>query len=229
LSTHNGKHRRRPVLIELAGPAGVGKSTLAYSLLQRLEAAPGTIWGLPSLALLGNGLGLLPTIAGLCRHSRSPLWDEARHMVRLRTLHRALPVSAPDMDLMIFDEGPVFALSWLRGFGHEVFRNEASAEWWRAALLEWAATVDAVVVLEAPDSLLAQRIRARPEAHEVKGFPDWEIALWMARFRAALDWVLAEMTRLGGPTVVRLSTADETSESVAERLLESLNGGARAH
>ena len=88
MSQLNGRHRnRRPPLIELTGPAGAGKGTLSTS----------------------------PTFTGLWLHSRSPLWVETRHMVRLQTLHRALRRPAPYSDgALIFDEGPVFAMAWLR-------------------------------------------------------------------------------------------------------------------
>jgi hypothetical protein len=215
----------RPLLIELTGPAGAGKSTLSMSLLRRLHGAPGTIWGLPVLPLLVNGMQLVPTFTSLWIHSRSPLWDETRHMVRLRTLRRALHRAAPHRDgALILDEGPVFAMAWLRGFGHETLRQHPSAEWWRTTLPEWAAILDAVVVLDAPDRLLASRIRARPHPHEVRDFPDPEIERWMARFREALDWVLAGMARHGGPTVVRLSSREEPAERIAERLIRELNG-----
>jgi hypothetical protein len=177
------------------------------------------------LPLLVNGVSLVPTFTGMWLYARSPLWDETRHMVRLRTLERILRQPTPDSDgALIFDEGPVFAMAWLRGFGHETFRRQPSAKWWETTLRQWASVIDAVVVLDAPDDLLAARIRAREREHEVKEFPDHEIARWMARFRQALDWVLAEMAQSGGPLVVRLSSQEETAELIAENLLDQLSG-----
>ena len=218
-------HLNRPLRVELVGPAGAGKSTLSTSLLRQLYGAPGTIWGQPVLPLLLNGAQLVPTFTSLWLHSRSPLWHETRHMVRLRTLQRALRQAAGHSDqVLLFDEGPVFALAWLRGFGHEAMRQPPSAEWWQTALREWAAVMDAVIVLDAPDQLLAARIRSRARAHEVKELPDPEIARWMARFRQALEWVLAEMARHDGPRVVRLSSQEEPAGWIAERVLKELSG-----
>jgi hypothetical protein len=146
-------------------------------------------------------------------------------MVRLQTLYRALRRTKGSSDqVLIFDEGPVFAMAWLRGFGHQTLREQPSAEWWQTALRQWSTLIDAVVVLDAPDQLLARRIRARPHEHEVKEFPDHEIAHWMARFREALEWVLVEMERQGGPVVLRLSSEDQPAERIAEKLLEELSG-----
>lgn len=216
--------RRTPLLVELAGPAGVGKSTLSRALLGRGAIAQGTIWGLPARSLLGNGVRLLPSLLGNCRRSRSLLWDESRHMVRLATLHRALAaIVPPDARMVVFDEGPIFALAWLRGFGHEMMRSEASEAWWQDTLQDWAAVMDAVVVVEANDALLARRIRTRPHGHEVKEFSDPEIVAWMARFRSALNWVLAGLAREGGPAVLRVTTDREPPEMLAERVGAALD------
>jgi hypothetical protein len=214
---------RRARLVELAGPAGVGKTTLSQALGRRYSAAPGSIWGLPVLPLLGNGVQLVPTFLGLWLHSRSLLWDETRHMVRLRTLDRELERGYSDRGILLFDEGPVFALAWLRGFGHPSMRAEISAGWWRATLEQWAKAVDAVIVLDAPDTLLAHRVRTRPIWHEVQAASDQEISAWMQRFRAALEWVLAGLTANGGPAVVRISTEQDDPERIAQQVLSALH------
>jgi thymidylate kinase len=218
---HNS--HRAPV-IELAGPAGAGKSTLVKALARRLDAAESTIWGLPVLPLLVNGVRLLPRFGPLWLHARSPLWHETRHVVRLQTLYGALEQNAATGNrALIFDEGPVFALAWLRGFGHETMRQQPSAEWWRVAIRDWSSVIDTILVLDAPDEVLARRIRSRPLDHEVKAFPDHEIARWMARFRESLDWVLNEMALHGSPMVIRVSSEEGASEHMAEKLADELN------
>jgi broad-specificity NMP kinase len=212
-----------PRLVELAGPAGVGKSTLVQVLQDRCTARLATIWGQPMLPLIGNGLQLLPTLFGFWRQSHSLLWDESRHLVRLQTLQKALkdgpPPSAP---IILFDEGPVFALAWLRGFGHESMRSDTAEDWWRTTLQEWSQTIDAVVVLDASDGVLARRIRTRPNWHEVKELSDPEIATWMARFRVALNWVLAGLAATGRVVIVRVSIDREHPDRIAEHVLAAL-------
>jgi broad-specificity NMP kinase len=210
--------RRTPLLVELTGPAGVGKTTLSRALLGRGGVESGSIWGLPVHSLLGNGLRLMPSLLDRCISSRSLLWGESRHIVRLETLHRKLTSGSAPLRVVLFDEGPVFALAWLRGFGHEVMRSKASEAWWQTTLRNWAGVMDAVVVVEANDALLARRIRSRPHDHEVKEFSDPEIVAWMARFREALSWVLSRLTAEGGPAVLRVTTDREPPEMLAERV-----------
>ncbi len=215
--------------MELVGPAGAGKSTLCSTLAARLSATTGMIWGLPVAPLLGNGIRLIPSFGPLWLRSRSLLWRETRHMVRLRTLQRSLERTQSGSGTVVFDEGPVFSMAWLRGFGHETMRAEPTDHWWRLTIQDWASLIDVVVVLDSPDMVLAQRIRQRAHDHEVKEFPDAEIAQWMARFRGALEWVLGELTRHGGPLVIRLSSEDQTAEWIADRITEELSGNVHGH
>jgi AAA domain len=212
-----------PRLVELAGPAGVGKSTIAHALRQRCPAQQATIWGLPMLPLLTNGMSLLPTLAEFWGRSRSLLWDESRHLVRLQTLQRRL-ANAPyqPAPIILFDEGPIFALAWLRGFGHESLRSPAANAWWQNTLQLWAKMFDVVVVLEASDRLLATRIKASPAWHEIKHASDEEIGIWMDRFRMALEWVLAGLSAAGGPAILRVATDEQPSYCIAELVVSAL-------
>ena len=219
-------HRTR--VVELAGPAGVGKSTLSRILRRRYQAEQGTVWGLPVLPLLGNGAQLVPTLLPLWLQSRRLLWDESRHMVRLKTLQGQLPrLRSAGRPALIFDEGPIFALAWLRGFGHESLRSATAEAWWQVTLHEWAATVDTVVVLDASDELVAHRIKTRPEWHEIKHASDQHIGIWIGRFRAALQWVLAGLTVNGGPAVVRIHTDERQPDHIAEQVMAALNQGSQ--
>jgi broad-specificity NMP kinase len=222
-----GRRSDVSMIVELAGPAGVGKSTLNRALAGRLAAASGTIWGQPESSLLKNGVQSIPAFFPLWRLARAPLWQETTNMVRLRALLHSLRYLERNR-AVIFDEGPVFALAWLRGFGHPVMRSLVADQWWQTAVRSWAGVIDAVVVLDAPDTLLAERIRARPNDHEVKRASDAEISIWMARFREALDWVLTELTREQGPIVVRLETSASTPEQIARQVLEAIDRGAYA-
>jgi broad-specificity NMP kinase len=215
------------MIVELAGPAGVGKSTLNRALSGPLAAVSGTLWGQPKSSLLKNGIQSIPGFIPLWRSARAPLWYETTNMVRLRTLLHSL--RNPDRSrTVIFDEGPIFALAWLRGFGHPVMRSLAADPWWQTTVHSWAGVIHAVVVLDAPDTVLAERIRVRPSDHEVKQASDAEISVWMARFREALDWVLAELTTEQGPIVVRLETTASAPEQIAQQVLDAIDRGAYA-
>jgi broad-specificity NMP kinase len=107
-------------------------------------------------------------------------------------------------------------------------RKAVSEAWWHIVFEEWTRLVDLVVVLDAPDELLARRIRCRPEDHEVKQLSDAQIARWMARFRQSLDWVLEGLSLEGGVAVLRLDTSTETPEQLAERTLAAVDRGVYA-
>jgi broad-specificity NMP kinase len=215
------------MIVELAGPAGVGKSTLSRALKSSWTAASGSIWGLPDPLLVAHGVRAVPSFVPLWRTAGTLLWNETTHMVRLRTLEDLL-LQKQQQQPVIFDEGPVFTLAWLRGFGHPVMKSLAADPWWQTTLRSWSRLIDAVVVLDAPDSLLAQRIRTRPNDHEVKHASNSEIAVWMGRFREALEWVLAELAKEQGPIVIRLETTSLPPHLIAQQVQEGLNRGVYA-
>ena len=214
---------RRPLVAELVGPAGTGKSALSQCLARRPGVMRASVWNLPRGWWLFNAVGSLPTLLALCARTRPLPWEELRQLVRLRTLRQVLerrPVQ--HVPLVVLDEGPVFALAWLRLFGRQRRRGDALAPWWQRALQEWAAALDIVVLVNAPDAVLLERIRAREKPHRVKHRTDAEIGAFLAAYRDAFDDVIADLTAQHDVQVVTLDSDGEVIDRTVERLVDLL-------
>jgi thymidylate kinase len=221
--------RERAVVVELVGPAGAGKTTLAHGV----SAADATVrsglslWGLPRRRLLRSALALVPTIIG-AGINRTPLRaGEVAQMIRLGALRSVVEDEASQHRVIILDEGPVFALSWL-----EVFfsRNgdRVPASWRRRVIAEWATLLDVVVFIDASDITLASRIRTREKDHMVKDLPDEEIFGFSAGFRRAFERAVGELSEAGHIVVDSLKTdagpVDENTGHLMAKLQRRRNG-----
>jgi nicotinamide riboside kinase len=221
--------RHRAVVVELVGPAGAGKTTLARGV----TAADATVrsglslWGLPRQRLFRSACALLPTIvdAGV---KRTPLRaGEMAQMIRLDALRHVVEDEASQHRVIILDEGPVFALSWLDVF---FARNgdRVPASWRRRVIADWAELLDVVVFIDASDLTLADRIRTREKPHMVKGLPDAEIFGFSAGFRRAFERAIGELAEAGHIIVDSLKTdigpVDENTARLLAKLTQRRNG-----
>ncbi len=214
-------------VVELVGPAGVGKSAVADALRDHDGTLRVSIWGLPLSSLLWSAAALLPTFVALSVAARAVRWPELKQMIRLSALGRVLPRAAQGRSLVVLDEGPVFALAWLQVFGAErLLRSAAYEHWVHRTLAAWAHVIDAVVVVDAPDPVLSQRIRTRVKPHMVKDRSDEEITAFVARFRAAFASVISAVTGLNGTKHLTVRADLETPHQLAARVRQAALGGA---
>ena len=212
------------LVAEIVGPAGAGKSTLAEALGRRgggVRAGLG-VWRLPARLLVSSALGSLPQLLRMCRGGGRPGLQELALVVRLNALGRLVGREAAGRErFVLLDEGTVFALAKLDAFGRAEGRLRGLVE-------RWAGVLDAVVWLDAPDEVLARRIRARSKPHRMKARTDEEISAFLARYRESYERVVAELGAGGRLRVIRLSTGDgETPERIAERALAAIEGWRR--
>jgi nicotinamide riboside kinase len=221
--------RQRAVIVELVGPAGAGKTTLARGVtaVDASVRSGLSLWGLPRRRLFRSAMALLPTIVG-ATVNRTPLRaGELAQMIRLGALRSVVEDEASQHRVIILDEGPVFALSWLDMF---FSRNgdRVPASWRSRVIAEWATLLDVVVFIDASDIILADRIRTRDKDHMVKDKPDDEVFGFSAGFRRAFERAIDELAQVGHIIVESLKTdgapVDENTARLLTKLKQRRNG-----
>ncbi len=215
---------RRPRLVEIVGPAGAGKTTLLLALSQG-HGKIRPVFHLRSSSYIpffaANALLLLPTLLRLCRNRKWFTWQVIRMIIHLTAMHHLLGSAGRNAgSVTVLDQGPVYMLARLHEFGFDGVADSSPAKWWRGLLKYWAATLDMVIRLDAPDGILLQRIRAREKWHLVKKSPEKEAYEFLTGFREACDRIIAQLTVSSGPTVSCFDTDRESIDQITEQVLE---------
>jgi shikimate kinase len=209
--------------IELVGPAGSGKSTLYRALsAQSADVSPGVPFGGLGHLRLGLRHAALLLPAWLGSRDRWLSEKELRSLNYVVGWAEGVERGAAGNGLAVFDHGPIFRLARLRAFGPCLVQSATFRRWEQAAVERWARLLDAVVWLEAPDALLAERIDARAEQHRMKGGAAAETQRFIERYRAAYAALLAELAAAGAPAPIHVDTSREPADAIAARLLAGL-------
>ena len=208
--------------VEILGVAGAGKSTLATRLVRGagVEMADFIHTRRPShLLQVVRGIPrLLPVLAaGLTRPPRMS-WPEWKLLVYVTRWRSVLERRTPPGTVLLFDQGPLYALVRLDAEG-KPFTTRPAFERWRDEMVEgWANELSAVIFLDAPDAVLWERINERPQDHKAKGEEAHAGLRFLARYRRSFEDLLRRMEKLGGPPVFRFDTSSRTASQIAEKV-----------
>jgi thymidylate kinase len=213
-------------VVELAGPAGAGKSSVFARLVARVhnvDVMP-VLRTRPYVHVLATNVPAI--LATVVRHGtiRSLTPEKVRSMLYLRALPGLIerrPVS--EGNVLVFDQGPLHLLSEAQ------LRDDRLNAWRKATLETWASLLDAVVWLDAPDAVLAERIDARSKWHRLKG-EGLEAAIEvLEEARDAYEPMISSLeAREDGPAILRFDTSRMSPDDVVDSLLERVDGFATA-
>jgi thymidylate kinase len=217
----------RPLIVELVGPAGAGKTTVLRAVGRRDRSIRAGLHidrfrFLPMMAR--QGLTLAPAGFELMRQSPRSWLSGMVHLLRLSTLAPVLGrVASPAYRAIMLDEGPVFSLTRLSVFHSGVHRDGRLAREWLTALKHWAEVLTAVFWLDAPNPVLLDRIRSRLKDHRIKAGTEQQAYDFLDRYRRAYLDVFDRMTAIGKVRVVCLDAPGESADQVATRILATLD------
>jgi len=229
LPQKNGSKQNTPLFVEIAGPAGAGKTTLIQALSQQDEDIR-----------IGVGLELrkkvhlpiffshvpflLPVFLRPCRSSRWFTWEEIKAIVYLRGWPQVLrQLPANNGKTVLLDHGPVFKLAKLNAFGPRRIKCQGLEKWWHSMFKQCTSTLDIVILLDAPDTILVDRIKTRSQQHAVKGKSDREAYDFLESYRTSFDQILERLTSYGGLMVLQFDTNRLSIDQIAAEVLIAID------
>ncbi len=214
-----------PVIVELVGLAGAGKTTLSRLLGQE----SGSVRIAPDIELrklehipvfLEHISDWLPLYLSRASSRRRLSWEELKYITYLKGWPGMLRRQPSNQGkVVVLDHGPIFRLATLLGFGPESLSSPAAQDWWSRLYRQWAFTIDIIVWLDTDDETLVRRINAREQKHDVKGRDSAEAREFLMRYRVAYLRTLRRMMDFRQPRLLKFDTGQAPVEEIAREIL----------
>lgn len=213
--------------VEIVGVAGSGKSTLTRALRSDYgcHVADSLHTKLPGhWPYVAHGLPrAVPFFAASMRDRPLLSWDELKFVLYVAEWDRFLRAEYRDRPgVVVLDQGPMFALARLLWGRKPVTRHASFEAWLRRMVERWSGELDAIVVLDAPDAALLERIDGREQRHDAKGVPSQQGLELLGQHREAYGRVFELVESVGSTQVLRFDTATMPPARIAEELAEQL-------
>jgi adenylate kinase family enzyme len=216
-----GKSRR--LIVEILGPPGAGKTSLARTLSSSCNDVQlvSTYWLRNLIPRARSAASLQSLLLSDSFSVQSPMRERA-WTVRISATHAIVERAFKRTHVVLLDQGPLYAMLRLMDEADARPRGARWLRWREQELSLWAAALDIAVVLDAPDDVLLKRIRARSKSHVLKDRPDKDASEALARWRALIEDLITEIHAHGNVEIHRINTDDKPSVEVATGAMRAL-------
>lgn len=215
------------LVVEIVGPAGAGKTTI-MSALNEHDKKIRPIYGFRHKRYIPfyiwHAILLMPFLLLQFAKRRWYSPKEINRMIRLKAARQILKHQlAKEGSPILLDQGPVYTLSVLAGFGSKNTKNQDFVKWLDKTLKEWALTLDLIIWVDAPDEVLLERIQKRDKQHLVKDKSEQEAIDFLAQFRTAYKQIIDKLSADDGPEVLRYDTSQFPLAQIVENTVNVFN------
>jgi thymidylate kinase len=151
--------------------------------------------------------------------SSGKLVKERAWMIRLEATPSILQRARQKGSVLLFDQGPVYTMALLRQMAPRVDEPSRWQQWWEEKMFIWAKALDVVILLDAPDDVLLQRIRERPKRHFLEEYSESAARNGLITDRSIYKSLTDEIQEHDNIRVVRVDTSCKRVDQVARDAL----------
>jgi hypothetical protein len=211
-----------PQIIELAGVAGAGKSTLMKAMMQKNGSImpfppPSKIYYLPFLPRIISKW--LPLYLKKFRSSRWFTLQEIRNMGYLETwLSYIRSKSSNGQNIYVLDPGSVHWLSSLQAYGPPITKHPLFQSWWKNKFDQWSSGLTAIIWCDAPEDACLQRVLSRDEWHEIKEMSIDSALSELRCYRDFYEHIIPDMTSNHAIKLFHFHTDKISTEQMVEQI-----------
>lgn len=212
-------------MVEVIGLPGSGKSTLVRAIAEADSRVVTTMFASrfgKTVAYTRSARSLSPILLQ-GPAARSIVRRHFGRMVRLDAMptHGRAAARVPAR-VHIFDQGPVFLLYRLAPDLGGEHRHIAANGWTDRMLGRWASALDLVVVLDAPDEVLFDRVQIRSKPHSLKDVSSDTGHHALRRHRHRYEQILSDLRAREPFDIVRLDTALASVTTSTTRIQDAI-------
>ena len=230
MTANNTNHN--PVILELVGPAGAGKTTIRNTLLSnysqvQFQVHPYFRDRKNASFFITNTLKIMPLLARIAftRAGRHLTLQEIALMVIMNGWSPLLKRrAAHHHGFTLLDQGPVYLMAHLDALGPPRLHTPAANAWINQGYTVWANTVNTIVYLDTDDSVLVERINTRGKGHGMRGKPEDEARAFLIRSRESLNKAICGLhERNNNLRIYRFNTSEKSADEISKEVVTLVN------